>query len=221
MIDLHVHSVFSDGELIPAEIIRRMAYAGCEGLAITDHADSSNLELIIPRVARACRDVGEPFGVKAVAGIELTHNPPELLESLVKKSRRLGAAVVVVHGETLAEPVAPGTNRAAIEAGADVLAHPGLITEEDAVLAAEAGVMIEITYRKGHCLTNGHVLAAARAAGAPLVINSDAHSPTDIMTPDIQKKVGLGAGMTEKEIATALENARALIEKAEGVGKAG
>jgi len=221
MIDLHVHSVFSDGELIPAEIIRRMAVAGCEGLAITDHADPSNIELIVPRVSRACRDIGKLFGVKAVAGVELTHIPPGLLEPLVKKARRVGAAVVIVHGETLAEPVAEGTNRAAIEAGADVLAHPGLITDAEAVLAAETGVLLEISARKGHCLTNGHVVAAARRAGASLVINSDAHSPGDFMTPEMQRKTGLGAGMAEKEIATALENARALIEKAEGVGKAG
>ena len=32
-------------------------------------------------------------------------------------SRELGAKIVVVHGETVAEPVEPGNNRAAIEAG--------------------------------------------------------------------------------------------------------
>ena len=216
MIDLHIHSVFSDGVLIPAEIIRRLAVAGCKGLAITDHADPSNLELIVPRVARACREVGEHFGVKAVAGIELTHNPPEMMESLVKKARRVGAAIVVVHGETVAEPVAEGTNRAAIEAGCDILAHPGLISEEDAALAAEKGVLLEVSGRKGHCIANGHVVAMAKKVGASLVINSDAHSPFDFLNPESQKTVGLGAGMSEEEVNTAIENARKLLEKAKG-----
>ncbi len=216
MIDLHIHSVFSDGELIPAEIIRRLAVVGCKGLAITDHADPSNLELIVPRVARACREVGEHFGVKAVAGIELTHNPPEMMESLVKKARRVGAAIVVVHGETVAEPVAEGTNRASIEAGCDILAHPGLISEEDAALAAEKGVLLEVSGRKGHCIANGHVVAMAKKVGASLVINSDAHSPLDFFNPESQKTVGLGAGMSEEEVNTAIENARKLLEKTKG-----
>jgi len=216
MIDLHMHSVFSDGELIPAEMIRRLATLGCEGMAITDHGDPSNYELIIPRVARACREIGGAYGVKAVAGIEFTHVPPELLQGLIEKARRIGAGIVVVHGETLVEPVAPGTNRAAIEAGADILAHPGLITEEEARLAAENDVMLEISGRKGHCLANGHVYAVASKTGAGLVINSDSHAPTDFFTVESRKNVGLGAGLTEDEVDTTLDNARKLLEKAIG-----
>ncbi|WP_429885909.1 PHP domain-containing protein, partial [Geoalkalibacter halelectricus] len=48
MIDLHTHTLFSDGELIPAELIRRAAVAGYTALAITDHVDLSNLDFILP-----------------------------------------------------------------------------------------------------------------------------------------------------------------------------
>jgi Histidinol phosphatase and related hydrolases of the PHP family len=41
MIDLHTHSIFSDGELIPAELTRRAAVAGYRAMAITDHGDFS------------------------------------------------------------------------------------------------------------------------------------------------------------------------------------
>ncbi len=42
MIDLHTHSFFSDGELIPSELIRRAEAIGYKAIAITDHVDSSN-----------------------------------------------------------------------------------------------------------------------------------------------------------------------------------
>ena len=55
MIDLHTHTFFSDGELVPAEHLRRVEVLGYEAVAITDHADSSNLDfisaLVIPRIA--------------------------------------------------------------------------------------------------------------------------------------------------------------------------
>ena len=43
-IDLHVHSFFSDGVLLPSEILRRAATLGYGAVSITDHADASNLD---------------------------------------------------------------------------------------------------------------------------------------------------------------------------------
>jgi len=40
--DLHTHSIISDGEMLPIELIRRMAVLGYTTVAITDHADHSN-----------------------------------------------------------------------------------------------------------------------------------------------------------------------------------
>ena len=50
MIDLHTHSLFSDGELLPSELIRRAYITGYTALAITDHVDSSNIDFVIPRI---------------------------------------------------------------------------------------------------------------------------------------------------------------------------
>jgi len=213
MIDLHTHTTFSDGAFIPAELIRRLAVSGHKGVAITDHGDPSNIEIIIPRVARACREVGELFGVRAVPGIELTHVPPEIIAKLTIEARKLGAKIVVMHGESPVEPVAPGTNIAAIEAGVDILAHPGLITEKEAKLAAKAGVTLEISARKGHSLCNGHVAMMARKTGAKLVINSDGHAPGDFLTPDFRYRVGRGAGLTEAEYKKTAKVALQLIRK--------
>ena len=51
-----------------------------------------------------------------------------LIAPLSCRARALGAQIVLVHGETIVEPVPPGTNHQAIEAGVDILAHPGLIS---------------------------------------------------------------------------------------------
>lgn len=214
MIDLHTHSLFSDGVLVPSELVRRAVMKGYEVIAITDHADASNLDFTIPRVTAACRELGKRWKIKALPGIELTHIPPETFEKLTKKARKLGAMIVVAHGETIVEPVHPGTNRAAIEAGVDILAHPGLITAAEAALAARKGVHLEITTRKGHSLSNGHVARAALAAGAPMVIDTDTHEPGDLATDEYAEAVLLGAGLTKKQAEAVFGNSRALAAKA-------
>lgn len=213
MIDLHTHSLFSDGVLVPSELVRRAVMQGYEVIAITDHGDASNLDFIIPRVTAACRELGKRWKIKALPGIELTHIPPETFGALVRKARAHGAMIVVAHGETLVEPVHPGTNRAAIDAKVDILAHPGLITKEEALLAAKKGVCLEITTRKGHSLSNGHVARMAHDAGASLVINTDSHEPGDLATDEHARNVLLGAGLSQRQADQVFRNSRALADR--------
>src|SRR5512136_1998205 len=214
MIDLHTHSLFSDGVLVPSELVRRAVMKGYEVIAITDHADASNLDFIIPRVTAACRELGKRWKIKALPGIELTHVPPETFGELTRKARSLGAMIVVAHGEPLVEPVHPGTNRAAIEAGVDILAHPGLITKAEASLAAKNGVCLEITTRKGHSLSNGHVAKTAEAAGTRLVIDTDTHEPGDLVSDEQARNVLLGTGLGAKQADRVFRNSRELAAKA-------
>lgn len=207
MIDLHTHSLLSDGELTPAELARRFDVAGYTALAITDHGDQSNIDLIIPRLVTFCEEVNRLEGIRLIPGIELTHIPPEAIPALVSRSRKLGARLVVVHGETIVEPVAPRTNRMAIESSADVLAHPGLITEEEVLLAKEHSVYLELTSRKGHSLTNGHVAKLAHRMGALMILNSDAHTPGDIWPVGRLHEIVVGAGLTEGDYHTLIRNA--------------
>jgi len=213
MIDLHTHTIFSDGELIPFELIRRAESAGYAALAITDHMDASNIDLIIPRVIRAIEAMRPYTSVEVLPGAEITHAAPEIIPDLVREARKLGAKIIIVHGETLSEPVKEGTNRAAIEAGADIISHPGLISTEDLLFAKEKNVMLEITSRKGHCLANGHVAQEAIKFGVPLCMNTDSHGPSDLITREMAKRVLLGAGIEESRINSVFDNSRHLIEK--------
>jgi histidinol phosphatase-like PHP family hydrolase len=213
MIDLHTHTTFSDGALIPAETARRARAAGYTAVAFTDHADLSTLRHVVENQAELAHRYSPHAGIEIFAGVEITHVPPPLVAETVQQARRLGAQLVVVHGETIVEPVARGTNLAAIEAGVDILAHPGLLTDPDAALAAERGVYLEITTRKGHSLTNGHVAAMARRHGARLVINNDAHAPGDFVSAELRKNVALGAGLSDEEYHQAEANSRELVQR--------
>lgn len=213
MIDLHTHTTFSDGELIPAEMARRAKVAGYRAVALTDHADGSNMELIVPRVAAMAREYSIYMDIHIVPGVELTHVPPGLIAQEAARARELGAQIVVVHGETIVEPVERGTNLAAIEAGVDVLAHPGLISPEEVRLAAQNNVLLEITTRGGHSYTNGHVLALAREHGAQVVVNNDAHAPRDVAGAELRRRIALGAGMSEEEYLRADACAWALVSR--------
>lgn len=207
MIDLHTHTIFSDGELLPSELVRRAKVIGYEAIALTDHADYTNLERLIEAACKA-RVLEEAFGITVLPGVELTHLPPEHIAPLARKAKQLGAEIVVVHGETPSEPVAPGTNRAAVECkDVDVLAHPGFVTLEEAGLAASNGILLEITSRGGHNMTNGHVARIAREAGALLVVDTDSHAPGDLITGARALAVARGAGLSEAEAAATRENA--------------
>ncbi|NLV74340.1 MAG: histidinol phosphate phosphatase domain-containing protein [Chloroflexi bacterium] len=205
-IDLHMHSLFSDGCLLPSELLRHAGVHGYRAAAITDHADSSNLPFLLSNLHAFLEAQGSTFETQLLIGVELTHVAPVSIAPLARCAKELGADLVVVHGETIVEPVAPGTNRAAVEcADVDLLAHPGLLTDEEAALAAARGCLIEVSSRKGHSLTNGHVVQVCRRAGAFMVIDTDTHHPDDMISLERAKVIALAAGMHEAEILAATE----------------
>ena len=197
--DLHTHSILSDGEMLPIELIRRMAVMGYKTVAITDHVDPSNVTSVIESLILV-RESAKLFGVTLLCGVEITHVPPSQIADLAKNANSAGADIIVVHGETPVEPVAAGTNHAACGCKyVNVLAHPGLITIEDALLAARNGIALEITSRGGHNRTNGHVVQVGREAACQLVVDSDAHSPHDLLDERAKFVVAQGAGLTDAE----------------------
>ncbi len=213
MIDLHTHTFFSDGELVPSELVRRAEVIGYNAIAITDHVDESNLESVVTKISDVAEKLNKVQPVKVIAGVELTHTPPQTIADLTARAREMGAKLIVVHGETLVEPVKEGTNRAAIEAGVDIVAHPGLISPEEVSMAKERGVYLEITTRRGHSLSNGHVAKLAGEIGALLVVNTDTHSPGDLVTIEFAKSALKASGLSDDAVNCALKNSGNIVER--------
>lgn len=212
MIDLHVHSIFSDGVLLPSEIIRRADSIGIEAIAITDHVDISNIDHVVPRVVKACEELRSYWKIVAIPGAEITHVPPESISRLAKEARKLGAKIILVHGETIVEPVMPGTNTSALNSDIDILAHPGLITEKEVELAGKRSIALEISGRKGHSFTNGHVALMALKGGVKLIFNSDTHQPEDLINKDKAKKILLGCGISESSLKEIFKNSKDIVD---------
>ena len=97
MIDLHTHTVFSDGDLIPSELVTRAVDKGLKGIGLADHGDISNIDFIIPRTVNIAKQLNQVLDIKVIPGIEITHVPPSLISNTVSKARSLGAKIVVVH----------------------------------------------------------------------------------------------------------------------------
>lgn len=211
-IDLHMHSLFSDGELLPSELARRAQILNHETIAITDHIDASNVDSIV-QIQNAIEDINENWDINVLLGAEVTHVPTKSIDKIAKKAKDLGAKIVVVHGETLNEPVVKGTNYAAVNSKyVDILAHPGLITTEEAKIAKENDIYLEISARAGHCLSNGHVTKVATEVGNKLLVNTDTHSPNNLITFEKALEIALGAGLSKNEaMKTLVDNPQELI----------
>jgi len=196
--DFHTHTLLSDGEFSPIELIRRALVNNYRAIALTDHAAISELPRIIQETTKACALARSHWDILAIPGIELTHVPVGAIAGAAKKAKELGAWIVVVHGETIVEPVEQGTNLAALHSPhVDILAHPGLLSLEEAQLAVTNGIFLEISARKGHCLTNGHVASLAQQVGAKLLLDSDAHSAHDLLTTSLADAIAHGAGLDD------------------------
>lgn len=215
LFDFHTHTVLSDGELTPCELIRRAVVAGYTAMALTDHVGRGGMARVLAELQADCAMAREYWGIEAWPGVELTHVPAAAIGDLAAEARALGARVVVVHGESPVEPVEPGTNRAAVSCAlVDILAHPGLLTPEEAGLAGANGVYLELSARGGHNAANGSIVAIGRAKGAGFLVNSDAHAPKDLLTEARAGMVALGAGLADDELEDCLHgNPRLLLER--------
>jgi putative hydrolase len=188
--DFHTHTFHSDGVLSPIELIRRAHVKGYSAIAITDHVAIGSLGRLIKEISDDCALARAYWDILAIPGVELTHVPPQAIPEVAQKAKEMGAWLVIVHGETSVEPVEKGTNLAAVRSPqVDILAHPGLLTIEEASLAAKNNIFIELTARKGHSATNRHVASVSQKVQAKLLVNSDAHHEKDLLVPTLVESI--------------------------------
>ena len=218
MIDLHTHTLLSDGELLPSELVRRAQVIGYTAIALTDHVDSSNIDFVLPRIVKVSKVLNKDWDIFVIPGVEITHAPLKEIPQLVKFARKNGAKIVVVHGETVSEPVIPGTNRCAIEARCDILSHPGKIKNEDVALAAKKGVALELTTRKSHSVTNDHVYGLAKPNNAKLVLDTDSHSPDNLISDEEALRFLEALGIGPEEIRAIFRNSKDIVTRIRSKG---
>ena len=217
-IEFHSHSIFSDGALLPAALVREAELKGCSALAITDHVDASNIEEVLKALTKFAKETKGQLPIKFIPGAEVSYIAPKYLADYCRKARKLGAKLIIVHGESPSEQVYPGTNHAAVREASlvDILAHPGNITEEDTILASQNGVFLEITARKGHKEGNRHVAEMARQFHAKCVVDTDCHRETDLITQEQAFDLCKEAGMTDEEaLQTIKVNPQELLKRIE------
>jgi len=213
MIDLHTHTFLSDGALIPSELVRRASVSGYKTIAITDHVDPSNIDAVLAGLIKVAKVLNKYWDIQVLPGVEITHVPLEVFPELTIYARKKGAKIVVAHGESPVEPVLTGTNAAAIGAGVDILAHPGFLREEVAEFAAEKGVYLELTSRCGHAETNMHVFDVAQKTNAKMIVNSDTHSPEDILTVERRNEILANLTDSKEMIEAIIKNSEDLVGK--------
>lgn len=206
LFDFHTHSFQSDGVLSPVELIHRAYIQKYAAIAIADHVATGSLKRLIEEISEDCALARAHWNIIAIPAVELTHLPPQAISDTAQKAKELGAWLVVVHGETSVEPVPKGTNLAAVKSPyVDILAHPGFITSDEIEIAQENDVFIELSARRGHCITNSHVASECRNTGIKLLVNSDAHSEDDLLTTEQATKILNEAGIDINQHHTILE----------------
>lgn len=63
-IDLHLHSLFSDGELTPEQLVEEAQWCGLGAMALTDHDSCEGVE--------RAQAAGSARGIEVIAGVELS-----------------------------------------------------------------------------------------------------------------------------------------------------
>jgi 3',5'-nucleoside bisphosphate phosphatase len=111
MIDLHLHSTWSDGRLTPTQVVKRAAEIGLQAVAIADHDVVGGTDEAL--------EAGQLFGVEVIPAVELTvrwgrrvvhllgygvdHLHPLLSERLRAGERAMSVHVDVLRSELLDE----------------------------------------------------------------------------------------------------------------------
>jgi putative hydrolase len=154
------------------------------------------------------------WGIVALPGVEITHVPKEAIEKIAEAAIEQGALIIVVHGETISEPVEPGTNLQTAKIPLiDILAHPGLITKEEAKYCKLNNTFVEITSHRNHSKTNGIVAKIGREEKVDFIQNTDTHVPDNMLILEEAEEFLKATGFNENEINKILqENVRKLLK---------
>ncbi len=195
--DIHTHTDWSDGGFAIEEMVGEAAAFGHDYLAVTDHASGPGIfgntglddEELIEQVD-AVRAVAEDADIDVLTGVEANIDADGGLSVGEDAVDALDVIVASPHSALDAD-MGPATERltTAMEHPAvDVLGHPhgrllnqraglDLDVTDLAAVAAEQDVALEVNSNPARLDLWGRPVQVAVEAGAPIAVNTDAHSP--------------------------------------------
>ena len=218
--ELHSHTVASDGKNTNEEMARAALERGLKYLVITDHSASmgfgadvspSQLERQIKRIRKLNEEID---GLELLIGSEVNILPDGSLDYEDDLLAQLDYVIASVH-TSFRLPEEEQTRRiiAACEhQWVDCIGHltgrkierrpPYALNVEQVIeAAARTGTMLEINASPDRRDLNDIHARAAAAAGVPIVINCDAHKPTDFDYRRYGVATARRAWLTKKDIA--------------------
>ncbi|MFB6119862.1 MAG: DNA polymerase/3'-5' exonuclease PolX [Halobacteriaceae archaeon] len=197
--DLHVHSDWSDGDASIAEMVDGAAAFGHDYVCITDHAAGPGMvggvglgDDALREQLDAVREAAAGADVTVFAGVEAN----VAADGSISVADDVLAALDLVVASPHSGLEGDGTDRlvaAARHPEVDVIGHPtgrlltrrpglDVDTRRLAAVAAEEGVALEVNANPHRLDLGGDGVREAVEAGAPVAVNTDAHSPGEYRT---------------------------------------
>ena len=196
--DLHTHTDWSDGGHTIARMVEVAAERGYDFHAVTDHAEGPGIfgntglsEADLEEQAEAVAEVAETVDIDVFHGVEANIDEDG---DITTGNDALAALDLVVASPHSALSESEGATdrlvRAIEHPEVDILGHPtgriinsraGLDVDFERVAEAAAteDVALEVNANPARLDCNGDAVRAAIDAGAPIAINTDAHSPRE------------------------------------------
>ena len=195
--DLHTHTDWSDGANSIEEMVTAAAEFGHDFHCITDHAEGPGVfgdtglddEAIREQMA-AVADVRESADIDVYHGIEANIDAEGVVTTDDGLLAELDLVVASPHAALGQSEATERIVRAVEHPEVDILGHPTgrLINERQgleidfqrvAEAAAEAETALEVNANPARLDLHGEAVRAAVEAGAPVAIDTDAHSPPE------------------------------------------
>ncbi|WP_430505265.1 DNA polymerase/3'-5' exonuclease PolX [Haloparvum sp. PAK95] len=196
--DLHTHTDWSDGGHTIAQMVEAAAERGYDFHAVTDHAEGPGIfgntglsEADLEEQAEAVAEVAENVDIDVFHGVEANIAEDGAISTDDDALAALDFVVASPHSALRESEDATDRLVTAIEhPEVDVLGHPtgriinsraGLDVDFERVAEAAAAedVALEVNANPARLDCNGDAVRAAIDAGAPIAINTDAHSPRE------------------------------------------